>query len=62
MPTAGNPKITVRLDEATKARVAAAAHNAGLTSAGLVMALLLWYLGDGEPPQRPSDQSQLDPV
>ncbi|PXY27423.1 hypothetical protein [Prauserella muralis] len=55
MPTQGNPKLTVRIDEHTRARFVAAAYNAGTTGSELVTAFIRWYLGEdgAELPRRP---------
>lgn len=60
MPTAGRPKLTVRLDEAELRRVQAAAHNQGLTGAELSRQLIRWWLGEPgvELPQRPDQEPE----
>lgn len=46
MPTAGRPKLTIRLDEAELRQFQAAAHNQGLTGAELARQLVLDYIAE----------------
>lgn len=45
MPTNGNPKLTIRMDEEKRARFIAAAYNAGTTGADLVNEFIDQWLG-----------------
>lgn len=52
MPTKGNPSLEVRMTPERKARLQAAAHNAGTNASTVVNQLIDWWMGTAELPER----------
>jgi hypothetical protein len=57
MPTNGNSKFTIRMEDEPKAQFTAAAYNAGTTAAELVRQMIAWWMRTpgAELPARPGD-------
>lgn len=64
MPTHGNHKLAIRMEEEPKAKFVAAAYNEGTTAADLVRQFISWWLGEpgAELPPRPDHAAKGTPT